>query len=1059
MSPVRQLFSVVFAWVLLGIGWPANSRAAAAKIQYNRDIRPILSENCYQCHGPDKNHRKAGLRLDVKEEPFKKLDSGETAIIPGDIEKSALIKRICTTDDDDVMPPTKTGKKLSVAQIETLKQWIKDGAEWQGHWAYQKIEKPAAPEVKNKAWTRNDIDAFILARLEKEGLDPSSEAEKVALIRRLSLDVVGLPPTIDEVDAFLADNSQNSYEKLVDRLLASPQFGERMAQHWLDLARYADTNGYHIDNHRDMWKWREWVINAYNQNKPFDQFVVEQLAGDLLPDATLEQRIASGFNRNGMVNFEGGADPDEYQSKYVVDRVATTANVFLGSTLGCAECHDHKYDPFTNKDFYRFYAFFNSIPEQGLDGNTDNPKPFLRVPTEEQGAKLVELLAKIPEAESASRKREEELTKAQLDWEKETASKTNDFPEVPGILALYTFDDTVESSPLGRSQKSSAYKGTTNAPAFGEGLLGKSLRLEANNTYVDGANTGDFERNEAFSVSAWVKYEDKGGVIVSKMDESVGFRGWDFGIVDNKAWMHLINAWDTNAIKVTTKDNIPAGSWQRLTATYDGSSKAAGVKIYLNGKLLALEINNDKLSASINTSVPLIIGRRQTGLQFKGNLDDLRLYTRALTEVEAAQLAGRPLFQIAQLGRDKQSAEQKKYLAAHYRENFGAAAKAAEQHLAKLKADREQLYKDMPQTMVMEEMAEPRQTHILVRGDWRNKGELVTPGVPAVFPQLPTNAPANRLTLAKWLVSPDQPLMARVVVNRYWQMLFGTGLVKSSNDFGSQGEWPSHPELLDYLAADYMSDWNTKRALKQMLMSATYRQENKVTPQLLERDAYNRLLARGPRIRLDAETIRDNALAISGLLNPKIGGKSVYPYQPPGLWEAIGFGDSFSSQSYHQSHGPDLYRRGLYTYWKRSLHYTSFATFDAPNREVCTSQRARTTTPLQSLVLMNDPAYVEAARGLGQRVLTKCKDRPLQDQLTYAFRLTLARKPKPEELQILERLYKDQKENFARNPESAKSLLKVGESPVPEKLDEADLAAWTALSNVLLNLDETITKS
>jgi hypothetical protein len=1033
----------------------------AATIQYNRDIRPILSENCYQCHGPDKNHRKAGLRLDVKEEAFKILESGEHAIIAGDPDKSTVIHRITTTDEDDHMPPAKSGKKLTSAQIDTLKQWIKEGAEWQGHWAYQKVEKPTVPEVKKKEWARNEIDKFILARLEKEGLDPSSEADKITLIRRLSFDLVGLPPTIDEVDAFLADNTSESYEKLVDRLLNSPQFGERMAQHWLDLARYADTNGYHIDNHRDAWKWREWVINAFNKNKPFDEFTIEQLAGDLLENPTLEQRIATGFNRNGMHNFEGGADPDEYQSKYVVDRVATTANVFLGSTLACAECHDHKYDPFTTKDFYRFYAFFNTIPEQGLDGNTDNPRPFIRVPNEEQGAKLVELLAKIPEAEAVVNKRTEELNKAQLAWEKDIATKTNDYPDVTGILALFPFDDSIEPSAEARSQKAATYKGTTNAPTFQAGWINKSLRLERNETHIEAGNTGDFERNESFSISAWIKYEEKNGTIVSKMNDSGANQGWDFGLNDNRAWVHIINRWDTNAIKVLSKEKIPAGAWQHLLATYDGSSKAAGVKIYLNGKPLTIEVERDNLTASINTTAPFRIGRRESGGALKGNIDDLRLYTRALSPTEAAQLTARPIFLLAQLGREKQTDDQKKQLAAYYKDNFGDSLKSAESKLKDLREAKDKLYKEMPQALVMEEMENPRKTHILVRGDWRNKGEQVTPGIPAIFGTagLPPGTNANRLTLAKWLVNRDQPLTPRVTVNRYWQMLFGTGLVKSANDFGSQGEWPSHPELLDWLAADFMDHgWNIKWTLKQMVMSTTYRQSAVVKPDILERDAYNKLLARGPRFRLDAEMIRDNALAVSGLLNEKIGGRSVYPYQPAGLWEAIGFGDSFSSQSYKQSHGPDLYRRGLYTYWKRSLHYPSFATFDAPNREVCTSQRARTTTPLQSLVLMNDPVYVEAARALGQRVLQSCKDRPIEDQITYAFRVTLSRKPKSEELSLLKNLYTDQLSRYQQNKEAATALLKVGESEKPKDLDDAQLAAWTALANVLFNLDETITK-
>lgn len=1051
---MNRLLRAIFVPLLALI---AESPRAA--VQFNRDVRPILSEYCFQCHGPDNNHRKAGLRLDQREGAFKLLESGEHAFVAGDLEKSAAIHRITTTDEDDVMPPPKSGKKLSATQIETLKQWVKEGANWQGHWAYQKVEKPNAPEVKKSEWARNEIDRFILARLEKEGLDPSSEADKVTLIRRLSFDLIGLPPTIDEVDAFLADNTSESYEKLVDRLLNSPQFGERMAQHWLDLARYADTNGYHIDNHRDAWKWRDWVINAFNKNKPFDQFTIEQLAGDLLENPTLDQRIATGFNRNGMHNFEGGADPDEYQTKYVVDRVATTANVFLGSTLACAECHDHKYDPFTTKDFYRFYAFFNTIPEQGLDGNSDNPKPFIRVPNEEQGARLVELLAKIPEAEGVVNKRTEELNKSQIAWEKDIATKTNDYPDVSGILALFPFDNSIEPSAEGRSQKAAAYKGTTNAPAFQAGWIEKALRLEGNETHVEAGNTGDFEYNEAFSISVWIKYEEKNGTIVSKMNDSGVNQGWDFGMNDNRAWVHIIHRWDTNAIKVLSKEKVPAGAWQHLLATYDGSSKAAGVKIYLNGKALTLEVERDNLTASINTSAPFRIGRREGGGAYKGWIDDLRLYTRVLSAAEATQLVARPVFLLAQLGRDKQSDDQKKQLAAYYKDNFGDSLKSAEKKLKDLRDAKDKLYKEMPQALVMEEMENPRKTHILVRGDWRNKGEQVAPGVPAALPQLATNVPANRLALAKWLVNRDQPLTPRVTVNRVWQMLFGTGLVKSSNDFGSQGEWPSHPELLDWLAADFMDrGWNVKRTLKQIVMSAAYRQNAVVKPIHLERDTYNRLLARGPRFRLDAEMIRDNALAVSGLLNPAIGGKSVYPYQPAGLWEAIGFGDSFSSQSYKQSKGADLYRRGLYTYWKRSLHYPSFATFDAPNREVCTSQRARTTTPLQSLVLMNDPIYVEAARALGQRVLQNCKDRPIEDQITYAVRVTLSREPKSEELSLLKNLYTDQLSRYQQNKEAAAALLKVGESEKPKDLDDAALAAWTALANVLFNLDETITK-
>lgn len=1037
----------------------ATATAAAATepdLRFNRDIRPILSEYCYACHGPDQNKRKAGLRLDQKGPAFEKLESGKIPIVAGKLKESELFARIVTTDEDDQMPPKSTGKSLSEKEKATLKKWIESGATWEGHWAYSKPERPALPEVKATTRIRNPIDAFLLDRLQKAGLDFTAEASREKLIRRVSLDLRGLPPTIAEVDQFVYDTSVDAYERMVERMLDTVQYGERMAQHWLDLARYADTNGYHIDNHRDMWKWREWVINAFYRNKPFNEFVLEQLAGDLLPNPTLDQRIATGFNRNTMVNFEGGADPDEYAVKYVVDRVATTATVFLGSTLACAECHDHKYDPFTTKDFYRFYAYFNNIPEKGLDGSSDNPEPSLRIPTVEQGVKLAELLAKLPRAEITFKTKESELPAAQNAWE-EQFRKSPDIKRPGDYLARFSLDETVAPADDSPSQKSAQFAGAEK-PAWIDGIHGKALSLSGG-AHISASDTADFDRTNQFTIAAWVKPQGAGGVVLGKMDEAAAHRGFDLGIVDGRIWTHLIHAWETNALKITSKAPIPANAWAHVAVAYDGSSKAAGLKLYVNGQPVEADASHDSLTDTIKTQVPLKIGGRHTSIPFHGEIDDLRIYSRRLPDSEVAQLHLAATLEAVILPNDKRSEEQRKAIAAYFKAEQAHEFKAADAEVKKLRKQKTDLFKEIPQSMVMEEMPERRKTHILVRGDFRAKGEEVTPALPEIFAAAaPTNLPPNRLGFAQWLISPDHPLLARVTVNRFWQMLFGSGLVKSSNDFGSQGEWPSHPELLDWLATEFVAkNWDVKHILKLMLTSTAYRQDATITPDRLEKDALNRLVSRGPRYRLDAEFIRDNALFVSGLMNTSVGGKSVYPYQPPGLWEEVAFGGEFSSQTYVQSKGPDLYRRGLYTYWKRSLPYPSFVAFDAPNREICTFSRARTTTPLQSLVLMNDPAYVEAARAFGARVLRE-GGLDLTQRITYAVRVVLTREPTQKEIEILAQAYRDQLAHYTQNPEEAKALFSNGESPVPSELDQFELAAWTALGNILFNLDETITK-
>lgn len=1054
--------------ILWGSANPKPSEAATRPIDFDRDIRPIFSDNCYACHGPDKNKRKAGLRFDVKEDAFKKLDSGNFAIVPGRVEQSALLKMISLpADDDDHMPPAKTGKQLTKAQIDLLRRWIEQGAKWAGHWAYIAPERPSIPESgKRKAGSGNAIDPFILAKLREKGLKPNKEADRPTLIRRASLDLIGLPPSVEEVDAFLADQNPDAYEKVVDRLLASPHFGERMALAWLDEARYADTSGYHFDGFRQMHLWRDWVIKSFNENKPFDQFTIEQIAGDLLPNATIDQKIATGFHRNVMTTDEGGVDPEEYMAKYQVDRVSTTAQVWLGSTVGCAECHDHKFDPISQREFYRFFAFFNGIPEKGLDGTrVKNPAPVLRVPTPEQGSKLVRYLDLIPPAEKALADREAELPKAQEKWEKELGAVQQ--PEIAGLLKEFSFEQNAEG------EKPPAKKNdlliATNT--FAAGKLGRALKLSGStNDFMDVGQAVRFEHTNAFSYGAWIKLQSKSGTVLSKMEEGPGYRGFDLLISEGKVEVHLVHKFPENSIKVITKEALPTNVWTHLFVTYDGSKKAAGVKLYVNGRTNLVEMPNDKLSASISTEAPLLIGTRPKALPFKGLIDEVRFYDRALKPEEVAGLFAYPNLLLAKVPSTERNKEQREELKQFFRGHRATDFLAARDRLDQLQKEKKELLEKIPDSMVMEEMDKPRDTFVLVRGNYQNKGEKVTPGTPACWPPLPSG-PTNRLSLARWLVATNNPLTARVTVNRYWAMFFGTGLVKTSNDFGSQGDRPSHPELLDWLACEFMrpsvpptsgwpsgsrqdvastSAWDIKHIIRLMVTSATYRQSAVVSAEKLERDPYNRLLTRGPRLRLEAELIRDNALAVSGLLNAKIGGPSIKPYQPPGIWDV-------TNHKYEQSKGEDLYRRGLYVFWKRAAHYPSFQTFDAPSRETCTLLRPRTSTPLQSLVVMNDPVYVEAARALAARVLHNGGD-TLRQQLTFAFRVTLARAPRAEEIKVLEKTFQEQRERFAQDKSAAEGLLSVGDSPRPKDLDVVDLAAMTGVANVLLNLNETITR-
>ena len=1041
-------------------GKPLTAGANDARlplVDFDRDVRPILSENCFTCHGFDGSKRMAGLRLDREEGATQKLDSGETAVVPGDVAHSALAARVAATDALQ-MPPVSSNKTLTRAQIATLRTWIAQGGKYAKHWAYMTPVRPALPAVKNTAWPRSPIDKFILARLEKEGLAPSSEADRATLIRRVTLDLTGLPPTPDEVSAFVADKSVDAYGKVLDRLFASPHYGERMAQSWLDLSRYADTHGFHIDSQRDMWKWREWVINAYNTNLPYDQFTMQQLAGDLLPNATIPQKVASGFNRNHPINFEGGAIPEEYAAAYIFDRIDTTATTFMGMTMRCAQCHDHKYDPITQKDFYRFYAYFHNVPEIGLDGQKGNAVPFLKVPSPEQEAGLIEAANKITGLENARANRLVEAAPALAEWIKTApAAPDKSLPAVPGLVARYALNENAGSETHDASGKITAVALVKGKVDWKPGRVGNALNFDGS-TYVEAGDVLKWERTDKFSYGAWVYPTGTDAMtVLSRMNDNDAYRGYDLYLSGGKAFVHLVHKWDSNAIRVNTRTNVDLNKWHHLFVTYDGSSKARGVHIYVDGKLAGLDITHDTLTDTIQTTVPTTIGRRTPAAPFKGMIGDVRAYDRELTGGEVAALMGEAdIRQILATPEDTRTIAQKSQLAAYYLDSMDAPYKAIATELSDWKTKKADIDAHVPNTMVMQEMDKPRDTFVLIRGQYDKPGEKITAGLPGFLPSL-GEYPANRLGLARWLVNPNHPLTSRVAVNRYWQMLFGTGLVKTAEDFGTQGERPSHPELLDWMATEFIrTHWDMKNMMRLIVTSATYRQVSRATPRLRERDPENRLLARGPRFRLPAENIRDQALDVSGLLVPKIGGPSVKPYQPVGLWEDIAFGGDFSAQTYVQDHGDNLYRRGMYTFWKRTCPPPSLQTFDAPEREFCMVRRSTTNTPLQALALMNDPTYVEASRKLAERLLTQA-DKTTTARINLAFRLCVSRPATPQEIKILSGLLSDQLARFHKDAKAADNLLGVGESKRDTSLDKNELAAWTLLASTVLNLDETIT--
>lgn len=1000
--------------------------ACAADLTFNKDIRPILSDRCFACHGPDKNNRKSKLRLDVKADAKGDLGKGRFGIVPGSPEKSAIYQRITSTSKTLRMPPAYLGHdKLSDHEIALIKTWIEQGATYQSHWSFIPPKKAALPEVEDKAWPRNAIDYYILSRLEKEGLHPSPETAKATLIRRVSLDLTGLPPTPDEVDAFVKDSSPDVYEKLVDRLLASPRYAERMTIRWLEAARYADTNGYQSDGPRDMWRWRDWVLDAFSRNKPYDEFVVEQIAGDLLPNATLSQRIATAFQRNHRTSAEGGIVDEEFRVDYVADRTETTSTVFLGLTLGCSRCHDHKFDPMTQRDYYSMFAFYNNVPEKGFVWNFGNEEPWIKAPLPEQEKRLAELDQGVAAAEAKVKELEPKAEADQQKWERKLAGRKKPVVWTPA-----------------------------EGQIFSTSLKDTEQQFDGKRFVEAGNGQPVFNYRDPFTLSVWVKPESPKGAILSKGEDYFEGQQHALYLIDGKIRLHVTYRWTDLAMRMETVKPVKLGEWQHIVATYDGGMKAAGVRIYVNGEPQELKILFDQLLWPIDTKEPWRIGYGG-GLRFNGAIDDVRVYKRCLPADEVAVLHLRgPLNEIAALPPEKRTKAQSDKLRMAFLERFASQkVRQARSQLAATRRERESFYDSIPTVMVMAERPERRDSFILKRGAYDAHGDKVTPNTPAFLPPMKAEWPKNRLGLAKWLVDRGNPLTARAAVNRYWASLFGIGLVKTVEDFGSQGEWPVHQDLLDWLAVEFMdSGWDIKHMMKTMVMSAAYRQSSVVTPELDQRDPENRLLARGPRFRLPAEMIRDQALAVSGLLVNQVGGPPVKPYQPDGLWQELQGG-----KGYEADKGEALYRRSIYSYWRRTIAPPNMVNFDSPTREVCIVRENRTNTPLQALDLMNDVVYLEAARKLGERMILE-GGRSTDDRIAYGFRTALGRAPKPEERSALEKALSKFESYYKAHPKDAAEYLKQGESARAKKVPLPELAAYAGVAGVVLNLDETITK-
>jgi hypothetical protein len=1037
--------------------------SAMDTIAFNRDIRPILSENCFPCHGADSAARKANLRLDRFEEAIAPRKDSKPAIVPGKPQASALVYRINASDPDDVMPPPKTHKVLTAQQKDLLQGWISAGAKYEPHWSLIPPTKVGSPEVHNRRWVRNPIDDFILARLEQEGLQPAPEADRRTLARRVSMDLVGLPPTPEEVEKFVNDPAPAAYERLVDELLASPHWGEHRARYWLDAARYADTHGIHIDDYREIWPYRDWVIKAFNQNMRFDEFTIEQLAGDLLPNATLEQKIGSGFNRCNITTSEGGAIDDEYYALYTRDRTETTSQVWLGLTAGCAVCHDHKYDRLTQKEFYAMSAFFNNTTQKAMDGNVKDTPPVVVVPSSSDRGRWDEL-GKEKKTAKATLDERRKSGKPEFEAWLPNASAEAFLKRLPPDQMLFhapLADDQERAIKMTVGAEEETMTLATNA-SWQEGIIAAKAFTTSSKLTPALTNVGDFERDQAFSYAAWVRLTDsKDGALLARMDDQHDYRGWDLWLEGGgKPGAHIISKWPDDALKVVSKKAIPDNRWTHVCITYDGSSKASGISVYMDGVKQAVGVQADKLKSTIRTEVPFKIGQRSTTSPIeRAGLQDVRIYGRALKadEVKALGSASRLAWLLTSTGVHPDETNREALYngwLTYIDEKFQKRQAAMD----KLTEEEGMIKSRNPVTHVMQEKSDPAMAYVLFRGEYTQKRDKVTPATPEALPPMPDDYPRNRLGFAKWLLLPEHPLTARVAVNRMWQEVFGTGIVKTAGDFGVSGEMPSHQELLDWLAVEFReSGWDVKRMYKLLVTSATYRQSAVLTPEKLAKDPQDRLLSRGPRFRMDAEMIRDEALAASGLLVQKIGGPSVRPYQPDGIWEAIAMKESDTGK-YQRDTGEKLYRRSLYTFWKRQAPPATMEIFNAPSREVCTMRRERTDTPLQALATLNDPQFVEAARHLAELALKEDCSATEGQRLDFMAERLIARPLRPEERKIADASLKELLTYYQAAPKDAEELLTVGESKADPALDQPTLAAYAMVANELMNLDEALNK-
>ena len=1038
---------------------------AAEKLSYNEQIRPILVENCFGCHGADSAGRKADLRLDDRDAA---VESG--AIAPGDPDSSVALDRIFSDDPEEVMPPPSVKKVLTAEQKELLKRWIAEGAEYQPHWSFIPPTRPELPAVKNKDWVRNPIDAFILARLEKEGLAPAPEADRRTIARRLALDLTGLPPEPAVVDAFVADPHPDAYDRLVDALLASLEWGEHRGRHWLDYARYADTHGIHFDNYREMWTYRQWVVNAFNRNMPFDRFTILQLAGDLVgnhgPNATPEQildnRIASGFNRCNMTTNEGGVIAEEYLVLYTRDRTETTSAVWLGLTTGCAVCHDHKFDPLSQKEFYELSAFFNNTTQAAMDGNIHDTPPILPVPRIEDRPRFAALEREIPATKTALEDRRKTARPEFDAWVKsltpESARRTA--PQDTPALEMPLAEGKDAATRIRQGGKEIDLplvfgKGST----WQEGPGGRSAVL-LHGVVAELPSVGDFEFDQPFAVTfqTRLRKEDPTGAIVARCTAGDKRRGWTVYNDQQRIAIDIAHEGSEHTLRVTADKKLEPDQWTHVAVSYDGSGTAAGVSIFYDGKPMPKRTLKENLQKrSIRVDVPLTVGGRSgDDLPAQGiGLAGLSIWGRGLTANEILRLSLESTFEdVLKLPPDDrpQAADG---LLDWWFATFDEPFKTSTAALGKLEAEQAEIRKRGTVAHVMHEKGEMAKAYILDRGEYDKRKDEVKPDTPDILPAFPADAPRNRLGLAQWLLLQEHPLTSRVTVNRFWQEVFGTGLVRSSGDFGITGELPSHPELLDWLAIEFIeSGWDVKKLFKLMVSSAAYRQSAAATPEKLAKDNANRLLSRGPRFRMDAEMVRDHALAASGLLVKQIGGPSVKPYQPDGVWEAVSMGGN--TNKYQRDKGENVYRRSLYWFWKRSAPPASMDIFNAPSRENCCVKRERTNTPLQALVTLNDPQFVEAARFLADRALEVAGDTD-ESRLDFIAERLLARPFTADEVAVVKQSLADLAAWYKDHPDEAKQLIVVGDSK-PRAADPIQLASWTMLTNQLMNLDEVLCK-